>query len=136
MLSDESIALSKARLDLAKERLGNAEQNIEIGGYKTAANRSYYAVFSAMRAVLALEGFDSKKHSGVIAKFREHYIKTEIFPAELSKIINDLADVRQGSDYDDFYVISKNEVSMQLQNAECFVAEVEKYLQKQYSENK
>lgn len=33
---------------------------MELGDYKTVANRSYYAVFAAMRAMLALDGFDSK----------------------------------------------------------------------------
>ena len=54
-----NIDLSKARLSLAKERLMYADKILEIGDYKTVANRSYYAVFSAMRAVLALDNFDS-----------------------------------------------------------------------------
>ena len=135
MPSEECVDLSKWRLDIAKERIVSAEKILEIGDYKTVANRSYYAIFSAMRAVLALEGFDSKKHSGVIAKFREHYIKNRVFPAELSSVIGKLMDVRQSSDYDDFYIISKEEVTQQLQNAKHFVGLVEEYLQKQYSEN-
>ncbi len=135
MPSEEFVDLSKWRLDIAKERIVSAEKILEIGDYKTVANRSYYAIFSAMRAVLALEGFDSKKHSGVIAKFREHYIKNRVFPAELSSVIGKLMDVRQSSDYDDFYIISKEEVTQQLQNAKHFVGLVEEYLQKQYSEN-
>lgn len=60
MLSEEKITLSKTRLDIAKERLSFADEILKIGDYKTVANRSYYAIFSAMRAVLALDGFDSK----------------------------------------------------------------------------
>ena len=63
-----------------------------------------------MRAVLALDGFDSKKHSGIIAEFRKNYLKTEILPKELSPMIDGLVETRQGSDYDDFYIISKEEV--------------------------
>ena len=47
---------------------------------------------------------------------------------ELSLTIDELVEVRQGSDYDDFYIISKNEVEQQLLNAEIFVNEIEKYL--------
>lgn len=64
MPDNDKIGLSKARLDNAKERIEFANKIFEIGDYKTVANRSYYAVFAAMRAVLALDGFDSKKHSG------------------------------------------------------------------------
>ena len=56
------------------------------------ANRSYYAVFAAMRAVLALQGFDSKKHSGIIAEFRREYIKSGLLPKELSQhVLKDIA---------------------------------------------
>ena len=98
------------------------------------ANRSYYAVFAAIRAVLALQGFDSKKHSGIIAEFRREYIKSGLLPKELS-IIEALVEIRQGSDYDDFYLISKEEVEEQLHNAEQFVRIVETYLLTQYSKS-
>lgn len=136
MLSEERIALSKVRLDTSKERIRFAEEIIKIGDYKTVANRSYYAVFSAMRAVLALDGFDSKKHSGVIAYFRKEYLKTDILPRELSVYIDELVEIRQGSDYDDFYIVTKSEVEEQLKNAVAFVTEVEKYLLKKYEDNK
>ena len=102
MLPNEIKDLSKVRLDTAKERLGYAKKIFDIGDYKTVANRSYYAVFAAMRACLALNGIDSKKHSGIIAEFRRTYIKTGLLPKELSPIIDELVEIRQGSDYDDF----------------------------------
>mgnify|MGYP003299937644 CR=1 FL=1 len=132
MLSEEIICLSKTRLDIAKERIAFADDILKLGDYKTVANRSYYAVFSAMRAVLALDGFDSKKHSGIIAEFRRNYLKTELLPKELSNIIDALVEIRQGSDYDDFYVVSKDEVSEQLENAKMFISEVEKFLKTKY----
>ncbi len=48
MLSEEKISLSKTRLLLAKERIAYADEIMKLGDYKTVANRSYYAVFSAM----------------------------------------------------------------------------------------
>ena len=135
-LWDEArLDLSKVRLALAKERIGFAHEILEIGDHKTVANRSYYAVFSAMRAVLALDGFDAKKHSGIIAEFRRRYLKTNILPKELSYTIDSLVEVRQGSDYDDFYLISKEETIEQLYLAEEFVNVVDEYLTKQYERN-
>lgn len=134
MLSNEKIELSKTRLDIAKERIEFADKILQIGDYKTVANRSYYAVFSAMRAVLALNGFDSKKHSGIIAEFRKEYLKSSILPKELSEIIDGLVEVRQGSDYDDFYLISKEEVAVQLANAKLFVTSISNYLGEIYKD--
>lgn len=128
MLSEEKIILSQTRLNIAKERIEFADEILALGDYKTVANRSYYAVFSAMRAVLALDGFDSKKHSGIIAEFRKNYLKTGLLPKGLSSIIDELVEIRQGSDYDDFYVVSKSEVYEQLQNAKVFIGEIENFL--------
>lgn len=132
MPSDAQVSLSKARIKIAEERIGFAKEILKIGDYKTVANRSYYAVFAAMRAVLALSGFDSKKHSGIIAEFRKAYLKTKILPQELSLTIDSLVEIRQGSDYDDFYLIGKEEVEEQLRSAENFVKIIGDYLKTQY----
>ena len=134
MEHEYKIELSKRRIELAHERMNTAGILLDAGDYKSVANRLYYAIFSAMRAVLALDGFDSKKHSGIIARFRQSYIKTGTFSTEMSQIIDDLEVVREDSDYDDFYIISKEDVMLQYQRAEFFVSEVERYLQVQYSQ--
>jgi uncharacterized protein (UPF0332 family) len=87
--------LSKYRLERAEEMLDAAKTNYEIGQYKTSLNRSYYAVFHAIRAVNILDGFDSSKHSGVIAHFNQEYLKTEkleYFVSTVRKYLNNLLD--------------------------------------------
>ena len=68
--------LAGYRMDRAKEMLVAARENLEIGQYKTSLNRSYYAIFHAMRAMNILKGFDSSKHSGVIAFLIRSILKT------------------------------------------------------------
>lgn len=121
MMNEKIIGLSKVRLENAKQCLCTSRVNLEINDYKASANRSYYAIFHSMRAVLALDNYDSKKHSGVIAEFRRKYIKTGILPCELSHIISRLFQIRTESDYNDFYLISKTETKEQLESAEKFV---------------
>lgn len=62
--------LAMYRMERAFEMLIAAEDNLKIGQYKTSLNRSYYAIFHAMRAANIIKGFDSSKHSGVIAFFK------------------------------------------------------------------
>ena len=100
--------------------------------YRSAANRAYYAIFHAMRAVLALDGVDMKLHSGIISEFRKRYIKTGIFDASLSGIISELSSVREGSDYNDFFIVSKAETIQQVQAAEEFLSEIQAYLSTRY----
>ena len=81
-----------------------------------------------MRAVLAVEGVDFKHHSGVIAHFRKEYIKTGVFDKSLSTIIQTTSMVRESSDYDDFYMISRDDAKRQIDDAQIFYNEVEKYI--------
>ena len=125
---EEKKSLSDARLIHAQECLFAAKLLLDAGNFKSAANRSYYAVFHAMRAVLAYDEIDMKHHSGIISEFRRLYIKTGIFDTSLSSIIAVLFNIRQDSDYDDFFVISKAEVVDQIANAETFLHTIKKYL--------
>ena len=130
MLHDDVVALAKHRLQQAHDCLKLAEAAIGIAYYKGAANRSYYAVFHCMRAVLAFDNYDSKKHSGIIAAFRQRYIKTGKFPAHFSKIIGSIFELRTDSDYEDFYVVSKEAINLQFENAKAFYDTTEEYISK------
>ena len=70
----------------AEELLLSARRDMEAKDYASANNRAYYAIFHAMRAVLALDGEDFKKHSAVIARFTLNYLKPAILPRELQQI--------------------------------------------------
>jgi len=81
-----------------------------------------------MRAVQALDRFDSRKHSGVIDNFLKDYIRTGVFPKAFSKIITSAFKIRLESDYEDFYLVSKADVTAQVENAGIFLKAVEKYV--------
>jgi len=81
-----------------------------------------------MRAVNILNGYDSSKHSGVIAHFNKNFLKENKLDRNLYKIIKDSSYLREKSDYDDFFVIGRQETERQLKNAEIFVKAVEDYL--------
>ena len=82
------IDLSKYRLQSAEENLVASKTLLNAEQYKSSVNRSYYALFHALRAVTALDGFDSSKHSGIIAFFNRTYVKEGIFDKSLSKYID------------------------------------------------
>ncbi|MCL2169281.1 MAG: HEPN domain-containing protein [Defluviitaleaceae bacterium] len=49
--------MSNYRYEQAEQCLRSAKALIDISDYKGAANRSYYAIFHAMRSVLALRHY-------------------------------------------------------------------------------
>lgn len=125
---DDRKVLAKYRLEKALNCLEAAKLMFSNKYYSDSANRSYYAIFHSARAVMALDGEDRKRHSGVIAYFQEHYVRTKIFDKEFSKIIQDAFEIRQDSDYEDFFVVSHNDVKEQLKDAERFYNEVKSYI--------
>lgn len=120
--------LSKYRYSRALEDLENAQMCVREGKYRFALNRSYYAVFHGLRAVNALDEFDSSKHSGVIAHFNQNHVKTGDFPKEASKIIKVVSEMREHADYEDFFTASKEEAEEQIENVITFIKYVEGYL--------
>ena len=132
MTQEDRLNYSAVLLENAHRCLKTAKSNVEIGDYKAAANRSYYAIFHTMRAVLILEDVPERsKHSGVIALFQQRYLKTGILDKSLSRIITDAFEVRNEADYDVSYIISKDEVLEQIRRAGIFMEALETYLKEQ-----
>ena len=128
MDNQEMITLSKYRLEQAKENLEEAEALFNINKYKGANNRAYYSIFHAIKAIIALEQIDFKKHSSVIAYFNKEYISKNIFPRELGKKVSDARFYREKSDYVDFYIVTKEESLEQIKTAKTMIKKVEEYI--------
>ena len=127
-IAEERIALSKYRLEQAEQCMKTAELILEYGDFKGAANRSYYAIYHSIRSVIALDGKEFVKHSGNNTYFRSEYIKTGIFDVEMSDIITSAFTVRNASDYDDFFIIAKEDAILQVKQAKQFYTAVRDYL--------
>lgn len=121
--------LSKYRLETAKDDLATAKKNFEDARYRASVNRSYYAIFHALRALTALDQFDSGKHSGIIAYVNQHYVKEGIFDKDFSKLIDSAYRLREKADYEDFYIVAIEDARKQIEKAEAVIAAVEKYAQ-------
>ena len=120
--------LAKLRMERAEEMLEAARKNLEQGEYKTSLNRSYYAIFHAMRSINSLDSFDSSKHSGVISHFNQYILKPGLMDKKFAETIKKASYCREKSDYDDFYLVSKKETCEQLEKAEEFIKAAKEYL--------
>lgn len=122
--------LSKHRLEQAKEELEDAKLLYNNNRYKSANNRAYYSIFHSIRAVLALEGVDFKKHKDVQAYFNKNYVRTEIFPKDMGRRIIDASKIREDSDYDDEFIVKPEETAVQIETAKELIYLVEEYIEK------
>lgn len=121
-------AVSSLHMKRAKELLNTVPVLLDIGDYNSSVNRAYYAAFHAVKAVEALDNFDSKKHSGLMSYFRQNYIKSGIFDVEYSDILKSLAKYREDSDYNIIIEITADEAKEQYENAKQLVTAVGEYL--------
>lgn len=122
--------LSNYRLSQAEDSIKVAQMSFDNGFYKDSINRSYYAAFYAIKAVLALEEVDFKRHKDAIGYFNKTYVATEEFPKELGRKIGTLKQLREKSDYDDFYIAGKDEAENQIETAMQMIQEVKRFVEK------
>lgn len=127
------VDLSKYRYQRSRENLRDAWILLDARSYKSSVNRSYYAIFHCLRAVTALDSFDSSKHSGIIAFFNMHYVKTGIFDKAVSKMLDKAYRWREKADYKDYEEVTENTAKEQIMNAEKILAVIDPYLQKRWS---
>ena len=122
--------LSAYRYEKAVGNLSLAKSLFRAAECGAALNRAYYAAFDAMRAVNALEGFDSSKHSGVIAHFNQYHVKTKHFESYTSAVVRKASMLREKSDYEDFYTPDPDETAETIELVGQFLQDVGCYLRK------
>lgn len=128
MSAEERRTLSKLRLDKAQEALNDAKSTLEKGRLRSAINRAYYAAFHAMRAMLALNEIDRRRHSGVTAEFLNLYVKTGLFDASYPTIIRRMYNTHSKNEYDDIQNILYDDAVQQVQDAETVVESIKHFL--------
>lgn len=119
--------LARYRIETAKSDLLSANILLKEGEYRGANNRAYYAVYHAISAVHALDGKSYKRHKDTLADFNKNYMKTEIFPKAFGRRIARAEEIRHASDYDDFYIATKEQAEEQILTAKELIEQIEAY---------
>ena len=122
-------ALIQYRLDRAHESLDDACLMLaQSGSYAGVINRSYYAMFYAALALLITIDRGSSKHQGVIALFDENFIKQNILPKELGRLLHRAFEMRQAGDYRDLLIATKEQAIDAVNSADQFLRAIEEKL--------
>lgn len=95
---------------------------------RSSINRSYYAMFYAVLALLALEKRETSKHSGAISLFDAQFVRKGLFGREFSRWLHEAFDLRQRSDYMAEARVSAKDAAIVLEHARAFLEAVEGYL--------
>lgn len=128
MKPEQLTALVGYRLEQAHATLREAEILLNESALRGAINRTYYAMFYAVLALLATKRIGTSKHSAIIAAFDREFVKTGVFARELSRSLHLAFDRRQTHDYGEMIPIDRQTAEETLANARSFVSQVEAYL--------
>lgn len=126
------MALALIRLDRAKELYLEANELMKMDRYKSANNRAFYAIEKCIKALLATRQMDVETHNGAVSQFNLHFIhqgNTVFANTDYQKIAK--ADrIRNASDYDDFYIVNKEETKELLEFVKEFLEKTESEIKK------
>ena len=128
MKKKTSLEFALYRLERAKEECETAQILYKENKLLAANNRAYYSIFYAIRAVLAMEKIDFKRHKDVLAYFNKNYVKEEIFPRQIGRRIVLASKIREDSDYDEEYKPNPEITLSQIQTAKELIQLGEIYL--------
>jgi uncharacterized protein (UPF0332 family) len=119
---------------IAKQKLKSAEILLNAGQFDDSISRSYYAVFLSAKANLYVIGEDPKTHNGLITLFGLKFIKSKLLETEYNRILIELLNARQQSDYNPISIYEKEDAQNNYQKAKKFLERMEsliEYLKKQ-----
>lgn len=105
-------ALVSYRIEQASDALKAATILLSQTLWRDSCNRSYYAMFYCVLALLALKGAETSKHSGAIAMFDKEFIKHGVFSKELSEILHRTFEMRLEVDYDEVTHIDSEDATL------------------------
>jgi len=121
----------KALIKRTDESLESAKLLVNNGYNDASVSRSYYAMFYAVEAVLLTKNLKFSSHKGVISLFGQHFIKTGIFSAELSRDLSKAFDERLTVDYSFKSEITQEIAENAITRGENFVEKMKEYLMKE-----
>lgn len=124
------LTLAKVRMERANELLVEAKELLDREAYKSANNRAFYAIEKSVKALLATEQIEVTTHNGGLKQFNFMFIfkGDGTFTSDDYQKIARAEQIRNASDYDDFYVASKEEARQQVESADYIVAKIDAYI--------
>jgi len=117
-----------AQVEKSKEKLNAAKALLKDGFIDDAISRAYYSMFHAASAVLLSDGISVESHGALKNMFGLHFVKTGKIDKKFSRWLNKLKDERENGDYDIFTSFDTDDARIDIQEAEEFLEEMQRYL--------
>jgi uncharacterized protein (UPF0332 family) len=128
-MDEQTRVLIEIRLDRAREDMETARELVDLGRYRAAVNRAYYAIFGITTALLLTEKIERSKHTGVESALIQHFVKKELIEPEYGKIYDYIRKKREESDYSARITIDERTVRKIVRDAQKYITRIMEYFQ-------
>lgn len=108
--------------------LGSAEVLARAGHHEDAIVTSYYAIFHAAKAALAVHNIETSTHAGLRSMFGMHLVKTGRIEAEWAADLGLSLEDRVKADYNVFAHFSDEDADDQQSRATAFLQRIRDHL--------
>lgn len=132
-MTGDAADLIAYRLQRARETWQEASELAANGHWHGVANRLYYACFYAATAWLVTQGLSAARHTGVRALVNRHLIQPGLLTREAGRLYNDLFELRQESDYEDFVTQTEEEVGPLVPEAAALISNLARLIEGRHS---
>ena len=122
-------------LEKADKMLREMDWLIEKGSWSLAANRLYYALFHAVKALLINDSHPVGTHRGAVNQFSLYYVKTGIFTKEDCKLYSRLQQLREEGDYNCAIDIEQEDVENKVEPTRELIERIKQYVSDKQSSN-
>lgn len=116
MIEEQQFLVQKAQDSLRAAKLMATEGLADF-----AASRAYYTMFYIAEAFLLGENLSFSKHSSVISKFGERFIRTNKIPSKFHRYLINAEQMRLKGDYDRSERLELEDANLLIQRAEEFL---------------
>lgn len=123
--------LIKYRIEKAEEAFNDAVFLLENESWNAITNRLYYACFYITSAYLASKNLKAATHSGIKSAFNQYFIKEHKLDSKAGDIFNDLFNMRQEADYEDFEDIKKEDIVILFDEVKILIYAVKEIIKKE-----
>ncbi|MDP1808801.1 MAG: HEPN domain-containing protein [Actinomycetota bacterium] len=120
MIDDVKKAVILYWFEKSQEALSAADDDFKAGRYSFAINRTYYACFYALSAVLIADDVRFVKHSGVRGALHRMFVKPGKISPDLGRFYDRLFENRQRADYQELVVFEREQTEEALAGPDCF----------------
>lgn len=117
-------------IEKARKIVGQTDELSKLAYWDNIANRLYYAVFHAVSALLIRDGHKVSTHKGAVLSFGQHYVKTGIMSIDDARLYSQLQTIREKSDYNCAYEISKDEIVPKISQTKALISKIESIINK------